>query len=78
MNSKQIPCLGGCLGLSASNSSRPFSRISAYPFNAPTLGQYYKKGWDVRTQSNVEKNSWSPGMRTGEGSSPTAPVLPEN
>lgn len=39
MNSKQIPCHGGCLGLSASNSSRPFWGISTYSFNALTLRQ---------------------------------------
>lgn len=77
MNSKQIPCLGGCLGLSASNSSRPFLGISTYSFNALTLRQLYTKFWHVRTNSNAEKKSCSPGTHTDEGSSPTAPVLPE-
>lgn len=63
-NSKQIPCLGGCLGLSASNSSRPFLGISTYSFNALTLRQLYKKFWDVRTKSNAEKKSFSPGTRS--------------
>lgn len=32
MNSKQILCLGGCLGLPASNSSRPFLGIRVLLF----------------------------------------------